>query len=272
MTMAKLLASSSVGLIALAFACAASAQSVKRPDLNGTYDNAGDLATAASAVIAKPGQSLCVFACPPAANAPPVPAGSREVSRGFVLPPVERPKYKPEFLAKVKDLDNRQVDEDTSLRCASPGLPRIGPPEKIVQTDREVIFLYEDIAGPFFRVIPTDGRARLSNLDRSPLGDALGRWEGDTLVVETVNFTDDTWLTDDGAFHTKNLRVVERVRRVAGGGIEWQATSHDPEVLAEPWTRTRTLAPAKNEIVVSAQCREQSLAQMQDKTHHDNVR
>jgi hypothetical protein len=271
--MGKILTSSAVGLVMIAFACAASAQGAKHPDLTGVYDNAGDLATAASAVIAKPGQSLCVFMCPPAANAPPVPAGARQVSRGFVLPPVERPKYKAEFLAKVKDLDARQVDEDTSLRCASPGVPRIGPPEKIVQNDHEVIFLYEDIAGPFFRVIPTDGRARRSNLDRAPLGDALGHWEGDTLVVETVNFTDDTWLTDDGAFHTKNLRVVEKIRRVEGGGIEWQATSYDPEVLAEPWVKSaRTMAPSKNEIVVSAQCREQSLAQMQDKSHHDNQR
>ena len=99
----------------------------------------------------------------------------------------------------------RQVELDTVLRCYPPGVPRIGPPAKIVQTANEVVFLYDDYNGSFFRVIPTDGRPRRQGLTPSYLGNAVGSFEGDTLVVETVNFTDETWLTDNGAFHTKDL-------------------------------------------------------------------
>ena len=66
------------------------------------------------------------------------------------------PKYKPELLAKVADLSERQVETDTVLRCFPPGVPRIGPPAKIVHTTREVVFLYDDYNGSFYRIIPTD--------------------------------------------------------------------------------------------------------------------
>ena len=104
---------------------------------------------------------------------------------------------------QVKTLDANQVKEDSILRCQPPGVPRIGLPAKIVQTRREVIFFYDDVNGGFFRIIPIDGRPHRKDLPRSYLGDAIGRWDGDTLVVETVNFNEDTWLTDDGAFHTR---------------------------------------------------------------------
>src|SRR5688572_22683220 len=132
------------------------------------------------------------------------------------------PKYKPEFLAKVEELKGKQVSMDTVLRCYPPGVPRIGPPAKIVQNAREVIFLYDDANGSFYRVIPIDGRKHRTGISSSYLGDAVGQIEGDTLVVETVNVTDETWLTDNGAVHTNGLRVVERLRRV-GDTIEYQA-------------------------------------------------
>ena len=96
------------------------------------------------------------------------------------------------------------------------------------------MFLYDDVSGSFWRIIPTDGRKHRDDADESYLGDAVGHWEGDTLVVETANFNDDTWLTDNGAFHTKELRVVERSRAAA---TRWSGRrqSDDPKVLVEPW-------------------------------------
>jgi hypothetical protein len=164
------------------------------------------------------------------------------------------------------------VKEDSILRCEAPGVPRIGPPAKIVQTRREILFLYDDVNGGFFRIIPVDGRSHRKDLPSSYLGDAIGRWEGDTLVVETVNFNEDTWLTDDGAFHTRNLKVIERLRRV-GDTIEYQATAHDPAVLAEPWSPpARTLKLTNEELEESARCEDRSLAHMQDLSNHDNGR
>ena len=182
------------------------------------------------------------------------------------------PKYKPDFLPKVADLAARQVEMDTVLRCYPPGVPRIGPPAKIVQTANEIVFLYDDYNGSFFRVIPTDGRPHRQGLSPSYLGNAVGSFEGDTLVVETVNFTDETWLTDNGAFHTKDLRVVERLRRV-GDTIRYQAVAHDPAVLVEPWTiRPRELSRSTVELEESPRCEERDLEHMVDGSYHENPR
>ena len=248
-----------------------------RPDLNGTWDTGyNDVAIGFVRPQQLPGGSVCVSGCPPAAAVPAAGAargGAAAAGRAGGAPAgPARPRYKPEFQAKVKTLDANQVKEDSILRCQPPGVPRIGPPGKIVQTRREILFLYDDVNGAFFRIIPIDGRPHRKDLPPSYLGDAIGRWEGDTLVVETVNFNEDTWLTDDGAFHTKDLKVIERLRRV-GNTIEWTATAHDPAVLAEPWTPpARTLTLTNEELEESARCEDRSLAHMQDLSNHDNPR
>jgi len=217
--------------------------------------------------------------CPPAAAAGAGGAGARAGGAGAraggppAAPPAANfPKYKQEFLAKVKDLSERQVEVDTALQCQPPGVPRIGPPAKIVQTAREVLFLYDDVNGSFFRIIPTDGRAHRKDLPASYLGDAIGRYEGDTLVVETVNFNEETWLSDNGAFHTKDLKVIERVRRV-GDTVQYEATAYDPAVLVEPWKeRTQTLWLTDREIEESPRCEDRDLDLIKDGSHHDNPR
>ena len=241
-----------------------------RPDLNGTWDTGyNEVAIGFVQPQQLPGGSLCVSGCPPAGGA--ARAGGAGRAGGPPAAPA-RPRYKPEFLAKVKALDSNQVKEDSILRCQPPGVPRIGPPGKIVQTRREILFLYDDVNGSFFRIIPIDGRPHRKDLPSSYLGDSVGRWDGDTLVVETVNFNEDTWLTDDGAFHTRDLKVIERLRRV-GDTIEWTATAHDPAVLAEPWSPpARTLKLTDQELEESARCEDRSLAHMQDLTNHDNPR
>ncbi len=183
------------------------------------------------------------------------------------------PKYRPELLAKVGELRDRQVETDTVLRCYPPGVPRIGPPAKIVQTERDVVFLYDDANGSFFRIVPVDGRSHRTGLSSSYLGDAVGRFEKDSLVVETINFTDETWLTDNGAFHTRDLKVVERLRRV-GDAIEYQAIVHDPAVLTEPWTLpTRVLQRSTTELEEPPRCDERDLAHMVDVSqYHENPR
>ncbi|HEY5623851.1 MAG TPA: hypothetical protein VIV14_08815, partial [Gammaproteobacteria bacterium] len=148
-----------------------------KPDLSGNWDNGAGINFVAPVQLE--GGSVCVFGCD---------------SNPYSAQRTDRPTYKPEFVAKVRDLDQRQVEEDTVLRCFPPGLPRIGPPDKIVQTESELVFLYDDYTGNFFRVVPVDGRPHRSDVEPGYLGDAIGWWEDDTLVVETVNFNDDTWL------------------------------------------------------------------------------
>ena len=248
-----------------------------KSDLNGTWDHLGGIEFVRPQNLDN--GSVCVVGCPPAAAAGAGGAGARAGGAGAraggppAAPPAPNfPKYKQEFLAKVKDLSERQVEVDTALQCQPPGVPRIGPPAKIVQTAREVLFLYDDVNGSFFRIIPTDGRAHRKDLPASYLGDAIGRYEGDTLVVETVNFNEETWLSDNGAFHTKDLKVIERLRRV-GDTLQYEATASDPAVLVEPWKeRTQTLWLTDREIEESPRCEDRDLDLIKDGSHHDNPR
>jgi hypothetical protein len=231
------------------------------PDFNGTWDNGSGYD------FVKPQKgtdgSVCIAGCPqPGASAP--------APRVMVAP--DRPVYKPELVAKVKDLEKRQVETDPVLRCRSPGLPRIGPPDKIVQRPAEIVFLYDDVSGSFWRIIPTDGRKHREDADESYLGDGVGRWEGDTLVVETVNFNEDTWLTDDGSFHSKKLRVTERLTR-NGDTMQWVAIADDPQVLAQPWQlKPRAMTKSERELQEPVPCVEQDLKHVIDGSHHDNPR
>jgi len=235
------------------------------PDLNGTWDNGGGIAFLNPQ--RKPDGSVCVTGCPPVAT----PAAAGAPAPAARLPP-ERPTYKPQFVARVSELEKDQVKQDPILRCQPPGVPRIGPPDKIVQTAKEILFLYEDVSGPFFRIVPL--RPGVVRQDDSPsyLGDATGRWEGDTLVVETGNFNDLTWLWDNGAFHTEALKVTETLVR-RGNEIEYRAVVNDPEVLAEPWQmRPRRMTLTDVEMAEPAPCMDQDLHLMQDGSYHQNAR
>ena len=232
-----------------------------KPDLNGTWDHLGGIEFIRPTKLAD--GSVCIRACEGAARPAPAPAAAPRPAAAPSEPLF--PKYKPEFLDKVKDLNARQVEMDSGLRCMPPGLPRLGPPGKIIQTAKEVVFLYDDVNGAFFRIIPVDGRKTVrKDLPPSYLGDSIGHFEGDTLVVETTNFNDDTWLTDNGAFHTTALRVVERLRRV-GDTIEYTATSYDPAVLAEPWvSKPYTMWITDMELEEPARCEDRDLEHVID--------
>ncbi len=233
-----------------------------RPDLSGMWDHLGGIEFVRPQTLAN--GSVCVRGCAPAAAA----GAGTPVAQA----PATLPKYRPELLAKVKDLSDRQVDTDTVLKCMPPGVPRIGPPQKIVMNAREAAFFYDDVSGGFFRIVPIDGRPHRAGLPPSYLGDAVGHFEGDTLVVETVNFNEETWLTDNGAFHSKGLRVVERLRRV-GDTIQYEATAYDPAVLAEPWAaRPHVLWITDQELEESARCEDRDLEHVVDGSHHTNPR
>jgi hypothetical protein len=230
-----------------------------KPDLNGTWDNGGGIEFLKPQTL--PDGSVCISNCPPVPG-----AGPR------ARPAPDRPKYKPQFEAKVAALTKDQQKQDPVLRCRPPGVPRIGPPDKIIQTAREAVFLYEDVSGPFFRIVPLDGVSHRADDSESFLGDAVGRWEGDTLVVDTGNFNEESWLTDDGAFHSSKLRVTERLTR-NGKTIEWRAIVQDPEVLAEPWAmRPRQMTLTDVELAEPAPCFDQDLQHMVDDTFHSNPR
>jgi hypothetical protein len=183
------------------------------------------------------------------------------------------PKYRQQFLAKIKEMKDDQINVDPSFKCGPPGIVRIGPPQRIVSTPREVVVMYDDLNGNFFRVIPTDGRAHREDIEPSSLGDSVARWEGDTLVIEVRNVLDTTWLGDNGLFHTADLKVTERLTR-QGDSLTWEAIVEDPEVLEEPWRVTpRTLTLMANaEIEEAAFCEDRGVDDRVTRDYHGNVR
>ena len=231
------------------------------PDLNGYWYRR----SAPTPTAVRVGKSIILDP-----NAPD-PVGAPSGNDAALLPGT--PKYKPELLAKVKELDLDQVHQDPAFTCGPPGLPRIGPPQRIIQTAREVVILYDDLNGNFFRLIPTDGRPHRKGIEASAHGDSVARWEGDTLVIDVANLNAETWLGDGGQFHTEDMRVTERLHR-EGNTLTWQAIVEDPAVLAEPWkVNPRKLALRSNdEIEEAAFCQDRDQTLMQDLSHHRNVR
>ena len=150
---------------------------------------------------------------------------------------LNRPIYKPEYWDKVRSMAFSRVDVDPVYRCHFAGVPRQGAPQRIVETPKELWTMNGFYAGTSTRVVPTDGRKRPDgDFDYSySLGMPIGHWEGDTMVIDSVGFTDSTWFGYDGYFHTEKMTVQEKLRR-DGDLLYYQYTVNDPDVLAEPWT------------------------------------
>ena len=177
------------------------------------------------------------------------PAGARGGGRG-APPPSFTSLYQPWALEKAKTLGDK---DDPSLRCIptsfgtlNVSLFSVGAVGQIVQTPKFVVMLTETYHG--FKLVPTDGRAHRDDVPPSYRGDSVGHWEGDTLVVDTTNFSDVPWMFVEGrvSFHSDALHIVERYRRVDANTLEIEATVEDPMVLTGPWTvpkQTLTLAP-----------------------------
>ena len=130
-------------------------------------------------------------------------------------------------------------DAGLSSTCSPPGVPQayFAPYQwEIVQGRDRVVILYE--YPHVFRVIPTDGTPHPVDPDPTWMGDSVGHWEGDTLVVDTVGFNDKTEVPG-GYKHTEALHVVERFHRTDFNNLDYEATIEDPNVFAKPWTIVR---------------------------------
>lgn len=141
---------------------------------------------------------------------------------------------------------------DNTARCIFPGVPRVNNspyPLQIMPLEDRVVILYEYMHN--FRVIYTDGRGHRDAWAPSLMGDSIGRWEGNTLVIDTVNLTNRTWLDDHGNRHSKDLHVIERWSRISENELWYEATIDDPTFYTEPWTTgyVMNIAPDEWEIM-----------------------
>jgi hypothetical protein len=128
------------------------------------------------------------------------------------------------------------TDDPVIKNCFPPGTPRIylQPfPLQIVQTPKEIIMIYE--YDHTVRYIFTDGRAHPADVTPTYMGHSIGKWEGDTLVVDTVGFNEKTWLDREGHQHSDQLHVVERFHRLDRDNLRIDITMEDAKALVKPW-------------------------------------
>ncbi|HEY4363673.1 MAG TPA: hypothetical protein VGN17_22090 [Bryobacteraceae bacterium] len=145
-------------------------------------------------------------------------------------------KYYEEQLASLSKNDPEGL-------CLPPGIPRMLAtpfPFQIFQQPDRVIFLFEG-GTHIFRTIFTDGRPHSKDPNPSFLGESIGHWEGDTLVVDAIGFNDESWLDQDGHPHTDALHVIERYTRTDEITLHYEATIDDPKAYTKSWSTGYTI-------------------------------
>jgi hypothetical protein len=177
--------------------------------------------------------------------------------------------YNAEAAAKAKTLGDK---DDPSLRC----IPSVGGPPmtnifQIVQTPKVVVLLQETFHG--FRIIPTEPGGKHSEIQPPAYwGDSVGKWEGDTLVVDVVNFNDRNWISTQGivSFHSDAMRVTERYRRIAANAMEVEKTYDDPKVLIRPFVEKKMYRLAEFDQIMEAMCTNTDTAALMEAAAKDN--
>ncbi len=127
--------------------------------------------------------------------------------------------------------------EDPLLNCLPPGVPRIMLipfPMQVIQTPGEVILLFE--YDYYVRHIYLDRSSHPKEMDLTWMGDSIGKWEGNTLVVDTTGLNDKTWLDQVGHPHSDALHVIEHIRRVDQDTLQDDLTIDDPKAYKKIWT------------------------------------
>jgi len=153
----------------------------------------------------------------------------------IVDPPDGKVPYLPQWAKQREDNWDHYIDPLGS--CYITGVPRqTFAPRGIAIIQAPKVFA---MAGEFahqYRVIPTDNSRHIGDSIRLLMGDSRGHWEGNTLVVDTTNLTDSTWLSISGHFHSDALHVTERFTLVDANTILYETTLTDPKVFRQPWT------------------------------------
>ena len=159
-----------------------------------------------------------------------IPAGLSVLVGGGKIP------YTDAGLQKRQENYENRLTADPVRQCFLPGVPRITYmpfPFQIIQTPDHMVMSYE--FAHTVRIIYTDGSPHPLPNDFW-MGDSRGRWDGDTMVVDTIYFNDQTWFDAAGNHHSNELHVVERYMPTSENHIIYEATIEDPQVFTRPWT------------------------------------
>jgi len=178
--------------------------------------------------------------------------GKPDLSGVWVRPRVVdpgSPEMRPWAAALAQQRAAENLKDMPSTRCLPMGVSLLGPIlTKLIQASSVLVAIQEAPAGSTIQVF-LDGRDHPRDLQPTWLGHSIGRWEGDTLIVDTTGFNDQSWLDGTGRPRTEKLHVIQRIHRVNFGRLEIETTIDDAGTFVKAWT-TRTVSDlaAREEI------------------------
>jgi hypothetical protein len=156
--------------------------------------------------------------------------------------------------ALLHEREENYFKDRPAFQCRPSGPETVAGWRRIIQTPSLITIVYENLT---YRLIFMDGRRLEADPERTWMGYSVGRWEGDTLVVDSFGFNDRTWLDARGLPHTEALRTTERYQRRNLGQAQVELTVNDPGAFAKPWTVTYELEFHPDTEMVEGVCESQ---------------
>jgi hypothetical protein len=203
-----------------------------------------------------------IRANPPAGPVPRLPDGKPDMSGvwlgglpvGDISAAIAKGEAMPLLSETRKRMEAQKADDDPQAHCLPLPPPRFTPyPWRMVVTPTHVFFLYEMYN---YRQVFMDGRKHPEEPDPTWYGHSIGRWEGDTLVVDTVGFNDKTWFDNRGHPHSDKLHLIERYTRTALGAMKVEMTIDDPGAYSKSFTVSGTARLMPGEDLLEYVCNE----------------
>jgi hypothetical protein len=206
-----------------------------RPDLNGIWQALNEANYDIQAHIARPAMALRPGPYGPVPAVPVLALGAvGAVPPGLGVVDGDEIPYKPEALAKKKGNQESWLISDPEIKCYLPGVPRatyMPYPFQILQNAKAIFIVYEYAGATRNIYLKDPGPPPVD----SWMGQSVGHWEGNTLVVDVTGLNDQTWFDRAGDYHSDALHVVERYTRTSPDVMMYQATIEDPKVFTRPW-------------------------------------
>src|SRR3989454_9899458 len=241
-----------------------------KPDFSGIWQANStanwDLQThQARPIVAQPG----VYPNVPVLAAPVVALGSAGwIPPGMGVVDGDEIPYQPWAAQRKRENAANSLDRDPELKCYMPGVPRamyLPYPFQILQSTNKVMMVFEFANAQrtihLDQVEPYPGDAYM--------GHSVGRWDGDTLIVDVSSFTPYTWFDRSGNFHSDALHVVERYTPISRDAIRYEATIEDPQVFTRPW---KISMPLYRRLEPNAQLMDFRCVEMVEETMYGHLR
>jgi len=211
-----------------------------KPDLNGVWQALNEANYDIELHVARPAMALRSGPYGPVPAAAVLALGAvGAVPPGVGVVDGELP-YKPDALARKKENHENWLTRDPEIKCYLPGVPRatyMPYPFQILQSASQVFIAYEYAGAVRDIYLKDPGPPPVE----SWMGQSVGRWDGDTFVVDVTGFNDQTWFDRSGNFHSDALHVIERYTRTSADVMVYEATIEDANVFTRPWRMSMPL-------------------------------